>query len=195
MLKKNETLNVWNLGNRRPTREVGPIQNVKNNFTWAYQRTTKGYCQRDIWSIYTHLEKLIPSMLEELKDTKVGYPSMPGMTEEKWDNILEQMIFLFKEANDETCTKVNPYEEEHTKALEEFEKRYGLLGEKLRTEDEKKDDEKYGMVHAHFMSELSEYAEIDKKWTEAEDDLTKYQSQCKDEALDMLKKYWYDLWN
>lgn len=41
------------------------------------------------------------------------------------------MIFLLREASEETCTVKNPYEEENLKNHKEFTKKYGILGEKL----------------------------------------------------------------
>ena len=31
---------------------------------------------------------------------------------EEWDKILERMIFLWRETDEESCSKKNPYEEE-----------------------------------------------------------------------------------
>ena len=50
---------------------------------------------------------------------------------EEWDKILDRMIFLWRELDENTCTKKNPYEDEYMKASEEFDNKYGLLGEKL----------------------------------------------------------------
>ena len=76
----------------------------------------------------------------------------------QWDKILDEMIFLFREMNDETCQKKNMYKKEHEDALQEFEAKYGIFGEKL--EKEKKN--KLGRV-LHFPSELPEYKDIEGK--------------------------------
>ena len=45
---------------------------------------------------------------------------------EEWDKILDRMIFLWKESNEYTCARQNPYEEEYAKAHEEFTEKYGF---------------------------------------------------------------------
>ena len=65
--------------------------------------------------------------------------SFEGPEEEnirKWDRILGRMEFLFREANEDTCRKKNPYEKEHDLAREEFTEKYGMFGEMLKTEEE-----------------------------------------------------------
>ena len=43
------------------------------------------------------------------------------------------------------------------------------------------------------MNELPEYKEISEKYDEEQRRLEEYRRSCKDEAFDMLKKYFYDL--
>lgn len=47
----------------------------------------------------------------------------------------------------------------------------------------------------HFMDELPEYKEISDKYREEEKRLEEYRRKCKDEAIDMFKQYFYDLWD
>lgn len=115
---------------------------------------------------------------------------------EEWDKILERMIFLWRESNECTCTMKNPYEEEHSKAHKEFIEKYGLLGEKLQTEEELEDNRRRGGGGTvHFMKELPEYKEISDKYLEEERKLEEYRNKSKDEALGMLKEYFFDLWD
>ena len=78
-------------------------------------------------------------MIHDLRVNSHGYPSFFEGPEEnirKWDRILGRMEFLFREANEDTCRKKNLYEEEHDLAQEEFTTKYGMFGEKLKTEEE-----------------------------------------------------------
>lgn len=75
---------------------------------WFWQRGTRGYSDRDVWGIDDWFLNIIVPMLEQLKEVKHGYPS--DLTSEQWDEILDRMIFCFKEANEETCSMVNEYE-------------------------------------------------------------------------------------
>ena len=58
------------------------------------------------------------------------------------NKILDRMIFLWRESNEYTCTRQNPYEEEYSKAHKEFTEKYGFLGEKLQTEKELEENRK-----------------------------------------------------
>ena len=72
-------------------------------------------------------------MLQTLKDTRMGSPGFLGENytdedgmlvndtcHEEWDSILDKMIFLWREAREETCSKKNIYDEEHSKAMDEL---------------------------------------------------------------------------
>ncbi len=75
---------------------------------YFWQRGIRGYSDRDVWGIDDWFLNIIVPMLEQLKEVKQGYP--PDLTSEQWDEILDRMIFCFKEANEETCSMVNEYE-------------------------------------------------------------------------------------
>ena len=80
--------------------------------------------------------------------------------------------------------------------MDEFTERFGLFGNKLQTEKELEENRKRGGGGTiHFMDELPEYKEISDKYREEEKRLEEYRRKCKDEAIDMLKQYFYDLWD
>ena len=115
---------------------------------------------------------------------------------EEWDKILDRMIFLWRESNEYTCTRKNPYDEGHSKTYEEFIGKYGFLGKKLQTEEELEENRKRGGGGTvHFMKELPEYKEISDRYLEEERKLDEYRSKSKDEAMDMLKEYFFNLWD
>ena len=114
---------------------------------------------------------------------------------EEWDKLLEHMVFLWRESAEDTCTRKNPYEEEYSKASAEFREKYGLLGEKLQTEEELEENRKRGVRTMHFMSELSEYKDISDKYNAEELEMDRYRLGCKNEAMDLLKKHFYALWD
>ena len=148
-------------------------------------------------------------MLQDLRDERHGSPAYLGKNYtnedgilvnntclEEWDSTLDRMIFLWRESNEYACTRKNPYEEEHQKAHEEFTEKYGLLGEKLQTEEELAENRKRGGGGTvHFMRELPEYKEISDKYFEEKRKLEEYQTKSKDEAMDMLKEYFFSLWD
>ncbi len=78
----------------------------------------------------------------------------------QWEAILSEMIFLLNEANEDTCTRENKYQKEYDKAQEEFENKYGLFGEKLRTEKEKAEEKEIGTHRLYMLGDVPEYKEI-----------------------------------
>ncbi|WP_044917220.1 hypothetical protein [Butyrivibrio sp. WCE2006] len=128
----------------------------RRNIRFAYQRIKYGYCDSDVWSIDLWFLNVMPEMLQHLKDTTHSYPCFQGsishalcenvMSEEtdnegvkQWEATLSEMIFLLNEANEDTCTRENKYQEEYDKAQEELitnmvclEKNSGLRQKKLR---------------------------------------------------------------
>ena len=105
------------------------------------------------------------------------------------------MIFLFREADERQCRCKNPYEEEHSKAFSLFMDKYGLLGEKLRTPEERKRDSEQNVITYHGMRELPEYKELCKRYDEEEKKLEQYREECKNEAFELFSNWFYSLWD
>lgn len=175
---------------------------------YCRQRIVKGYCDRDLFSIYDWFLDVVPSMLEQYKHTRHGSPGVLGenYTNEQgilvndtchgeWDEILARIIFLFHEADETTCQRKNPYEDEHRRVYDEFDEKYGFFGERLETPEEKAKNEKTGAHTAHFPSELPEYADIEEKYSEEEEKLRNYREQCKDEAFKLFSQWFFHLWD
>ncbi|MBR6383637.1 MAG: hypothetical protein IKS56_06590 [Lachnospiraceae bacterium] len=208
------TINVWNKndflmsGFGKKFKLFAIIKHFIRCIKWSAQRITRGYSDPDVWEFNSYLQHLIPDMLQHLKDNRMGSPGFLGenyINEEgilvndtchsEWDKILDKMIFLWRESEESTCSKKNPFEEEFMKAFKEFEERFGFFGEGLLTPEEKEEAKKSNYTKVHFMEELPEYKELYEKHREEDKKIEKYQNDCKDEALDMLKEYFYSLWD
>ena len=82
------------------------------------------------------------------------------------------------------------------KAFYEFTDKYGVLGEKLQTQEELEANRKRGDGGTvHFMSELPEYKEISEKYMAEEKNLEQYRIDCKDEVMDLMKEHFFALWD
>lgn len=108
-----------------------------NNIKYSYQRITKGYCDKDLWDIDCWFMDIIPRMLQQFKETRCGSPGVLGeyytdtdgilkndICHKEWDKILDEMIFLFREMNEETCSRKNTYIEEYNRAPNECKVKY-----------------------------------------------------------------------
>ena len=209
------TNNIWNrfdfamCGLGEKNKLFAKIRHIKRCLIWSRQRIARGYSDSDIWNMCDYLQILLPDMLQNLKDNRNGSPSFLGENytndegvlvndscHAEWDKILDRMIFLWKETDEDTCSKKNSYEEEHSRAFSEFTDQYGIFGEKLQTEEQLEENRRRGGgATVHFMDELSEYKEISEKYEKEERKLEQYRNACKDEALDMLKEYFFALWD
>ena len=83
---------------------------------------------------------------------------------------------------------------------EQFSKEYGN-GESLKTEEEKKYDKEHS-VHTHIGPERHPDKEFVKEYKKAQDNLFKfekemfkYRTKCKDELFDLMKKWFWNLWD
>ena len=194
---------------------INPIKHVKRwgrNIKHSYQRIKYGYCDCDVWSIDWWFLNVVPNMLEDLKETTHGYPCMPnnfsqalvgtGAPEEvdeegmeRWKDILSEMIFLFREANEDTCTKKNPYEEEYDREFKEFTEKYGLFGDGLKTDEEKAEEERKGSYRMYMPSDVPEYKELSELYFAEERKIDEYRYECKDKGMDLFKEWFWNLWD
>lgn len=210
-----EPMNIWNKfdfvmsGVGKKNKLLAKLKHFRKCLKWSKQRITRGYCDYDVWEMFSFLQTIIPDMLQTLKNTRMGSPGYLGENytneegilvndtcHEEWDKILDRMIFLWREVDEDTCSKKNPYDDAYTKAFTEFEDKYGIFGTKLQTEEELEENGKRGGgCTVHFMDELPEYKEISEKYHEEEKNLEAYRNSCKDGAFDMLKQYFFALWD
>ena len=79
------------------------LKDLKFDLKMRYQRFKKGYADIDTWNLDGFLEETFRKMLIQFKEEHNGYP--PNLTPEKWEEILDRMIFLLGEMNEYTCSK------------------------------------------------------------------------------------------
>lgn len=206
--------NIWNAEDfrmselRESSKLIGRIKHTKRCLRWSLQRITRGYAECDRWDMHSYLTYLFQELLQDYRYNRMGSPLYLGeeyvnedgmrvndTCHEEWNQILDRMIFLWKEQDAATCTRQNPYEEEYNQAFKDFFDKYGIGGEKLRTEAEKERDRKSGSRTHHSMCELSEYKEIWEKYFDEERRIEQYRNECKDEAFDLMKEHFYALWD
>lgn len=200
-LESENSLSLFNI--LFPPCKESPKERLKDAgrfFKYSFQRITKGYCDKDVWNMYDFIQTLMPAMLSELKENRHGYPVIniedtSEEAEKRWDKILSKMISAWRDSGEDTCSVKNPYEEEYTKALDEFTDKYGIFGEGLKSEEEKEREKTSPGRRMHFMDELPEYKDISKKHFDYERKLDAYREQKKNEAFNLTKKYFFGLWD
>ena len=72
---------------------TGNISYFFKNIKCAYQRATKGYCDRDLWSLNDFYTSLFIDSIGEFNDTCNTYPGVsPYDTEKKWEAVLTEIV-------------------------------------------------------------------------------------------------------
>lgn len=196
-------------------RVIGILQEFGRDIRRCHERIWRGYCDYDLFSISDWYLGVRPTMLEDFKDHMHGYPAdfdphpfdkvhgsvgneiaddaAEGM--KSWSDVLERMIFLLKEADEDSCSRKNPYQDEYEQAQEEFDRKYGLWGEKLMTGKEKENDRQGKGKQVYMLGDVPEYEAIDKKYMDEEKSIYEYRVACKDEAFSLFSKWFYNLWD
>ena len=189
---------------------AGVLKEFGRDLRRCHERIWRGYCDADTFSIFDWFLGIMPTMLEDFRDHLHSCPDAPDFPSHKvaldeadeeaddmkaWKAVLDRMIFLMKEADEDTCTRENPYEAEHKKASDEFTEKYGLFGEKLLTDAERKESENGAGTRMYMLSDAEEYKPISDLYREEWLKIIEYRRACKDEALALFSKWFYDLWD
>ena len=165
-------------------------QDVKH----IYQRARKGYSYRDLWSIDYWFMEIMPKMLTDFKKNLHGCPAQfttnddgmqyqdveKGMKD--WEDVIEHMIFCFREMNDDTCSMENEFEDEYLKQRYEgksFKDRF------IKNED----GTSYSLIEGNVDPELKE--KYHRKILEIEE----YKNKMKTEGFELFSKYFWNLWD
>ncbi|MCL2738756.1 MAG: hypothetical protein FWE30_04845 [Bacteroidales bacterium] len=172
-------------------------QDVKH----IYQRARKGYSYRDLWSIDYWFMEIMPKMLTDFKKNLHGCPAQftnredgteyqdveKGMKD--WGDVIERMIFCFKEMNDDTCSMKNEFADEYYKQLHKSNDGKPV-GEWFIPCGE---DEQHGKLYRLNEREVDpvQKENYQKKMLEIEE----YKNKMKNESLELFSKYFWNLWN
>lgn len=115
------TNNIWNrydfamCGLGEKSKLWAKIKHIKRCLCWSKQRIVRGYSDFDTRNMHGYLQKLFPDMLQNLKDNCHGSPGFLGENyindkgilvnetcHAEWDQILDRMVFLWKETDEDT---------------------------------------------------------------------------------------------
>jgi hypothetical protein len=83
---------------------------IKRFFRWPWQILTRGFCDKDLWSLDYTIAKFIRPRIRAFRDNLHSHPG--DLTEQQWDDILKSI----EDAMDLICK-----EEEETRILTSFE--------------------------------------------------------------------------
>lgn len=123
----------------------------------------------------------------------------------EWTDVLNKLSFLAKEMDEQTCSMRKKYDillQEWADVGDEFEKKYGHFGDKLKSEAELKEEKDSGLYTWKTATDLPKndplrklYEKKFKALNEYERKMFKYRNECKNEFFDLMKKYFWNLWD
>ena len=183
-------------------------QDARNRIEFAYQRATKGWCNKDCWGFSYWFCSTAPKILRHLADNGIGYPSSPeirkkmdelfpdykhdGPEDEKyfglWKQTIRYLAYLIENSDIDTCTFINYIE--CPDCLFNSVK----LNKKKNADD--KDDADFDDENTMYqlVQNKSVLAEFE-KWHKAETDIENKVHKCREEMWDLFKFLFDNLWD
>lgn len=191
----------------------------------AIQRARKGYSGYDLWGLDYYLQIMIPKAIMDFESTLHGSPELEfeeidtfdyswvikqydeilkNLKKDKWfdeysyedeafkeltlDNcyikfriILRRIAYCFTESNEELCSQVNEYEDEYLK--QRFNDNEDLF---IPLEDNLK-------LYKLNVKKVDE--ELDYNYTKRQLEIEQYIEDMKNQAFELLSKYFFYLWD
>lgn len=155
------------------------FRQIHNKIKWAYQRVTRGWCDRDLWNLDCWFMDTVVPMLKAFKKNKSGHPGW--MTAERWDYILSEMITHF-----ENYDESNPINHN-----DKWEKYFEIMTKDYENED---DLSKFlAMVNTNECTEEQKKAKV--AWLVKENTIKNFREREKRQAFELLCEYFEYLWD
>ena len=112
----------------------------------------------------------------------------------RWKNVLKRMEQTFLDSVEDTCSYKNKYHDDYFKAFDEYIEKYGLWGNKIKSNpglEHKKDG---STVHTfsknpYLMEKLDEYKDIYRLYHTEQKKIDAYMEKSKQKALKMFVKF------
>ena len=152
MKKRKEDFNYLNVYNK--------CYSFWENREQAKERATLGFCRRDVWEIDTWFLHIMPRMIEKLRDTHLGFPTI--FTEEYYE-LNKENISLSK---NDFCNHVyyNDYENLYNEVDEWCNNRWIEILNKMVFLFDECNDEKCTMKNEYYEEYLKMRKDFDKKY-------------------------------
>ena len=155
------------------------FKRITRRIKWAYQRIKYGWCDRDLWNLDCWFLDVIVPMLKRFKEIKHGHPA--SMTEEQWNNILDEMIMHF-----ENCDENNPVNHN-----DKWDKYYNLM-----TKDYQNGDDVENLLTMCNTEPCTVgQQEAKDEWLAKEQEIYNFRLTEREQAFKMFCEHFENLWD
>lgn len=139
---------------------------------------------------------------KEINDNKIKSGYEEGVilddTFDRWQLILTRIAWCLEQADEEKTEIENEYEKEYNRQVwgddSDIERNWSFKKWWAKHHVVEKYDEK-GKPKLYRVITGTPDPEIKEKYWNRYEEIIKYREKCKDEAFDLLKKYFYNLWD
>lgn len=174
------------------------------------QRAKRCYAYVDVYNMDSWFIRTVSEMLKQHRIERQGFPAdflssdepTPEEFEsanEKWESILDRMIFLIDEMDADKCSMKNPYKGKYEKLFRKFHTELGWFGEKAKSPEELAEEKERGVSKAyypwHFPDKYPTALDIKNNYFKYEEQIEEYMDKCKDEFFSLFSKYFWMLRN
>lgn len=153
--------------------------NIFREIKFYYQRITKGYSDRDLYNMDSWFIDTIPNMLRDF----VKQHNEIFVSNKEMEQKINRICYCLKESQEETCSKINEYEEEYTDLL---------FGGKEKIEDMFVPCEDNSKLLKFDFGEVPE--ELRENYKNRTIQINMYRENMKNEALNLFKEIFWSLW-
>jgi len=167
------------------------IHQFFRNIKWAWQRATKGYSDRDTWNLDCYYLQLFYHTLKHLAKYTHGYPGVGEFSDdqggyEAWQKYLSDMADHFENAQEwNPEIKINSEIDDLWENMESYVS--SCYFKEL-------DDKHYSTLEYEYTDEDA-YNKAKDKWLSKEMNAYEYREAEKNIAFDMMKEYFFHLWD
>lgn len=166
------------------------------NKKMSFQRYKKGYSDSDCWGLHYWLGETLPKMIKNLRDMKHGYPCNISFED------IKKFPVEWIESEAAKLEKIRAKDRYEYDLFDGFDCWYLILSRIAYCLEQSNDEvteitnpyqEEYHDVA--WLNLADEKDKIFKKYLKEEDRIFKYRDKMKNEALDLVKKYFWGLWD
>jgi hypothetical protein len=98
------------------------IKDIPRHIRWWWQRRTRGWDDRDLWSMDYTIAKFVLPRLKKFREVQIGHPA--HMQEIEWKIALDEMIEAFKMIELDCCSNDPEYNSKIDRGLYLFYKHF-----------------------------------------------------------------------